>query len=98
MINKNKSKQDAYINKNRSPPKKFNLNDRVFVIKRSQSTGKLDRGIGPYRVVNVLPNGRYELKLLVGSYGKTSQAAAEFMVLWRGEWTLTHVLDFLKVS
>lgn len=88
LINKNKSKQDAYVNKNRNPPKKFNVNDRVFVIKRSQSTGKLDCGMrGPYRVVSVLPNDRYELKLLAGSYGKTSQAAAGFMVLWRGEWT-----------
>ncbi|XP_045509904.1 uncharacterized protein LOC123705247 [Colias croceus] len=42
---------------------------------------------GPYRVVKALPHGRYELQLLAGSYGKSTQAAAEFMVPWRGEWT-----------
>ncbi|XP_046974990.1 uncharacterized protein LOC124541172 [Vanessa cardui] len=41
---------------------------------------------GPYRVTRVLPAGRYELKLLAGSYGKTTQAAAQYMVPWKGEW------------
>ncbi|XP_063369742.1 uncharacterized protein LOC134658073 [Cydia amplana] len=60
----------------------------VFVIKTSQMTGKLDSGMrGPYRVTRVLPNGRYNLRLIGGSYGKTTQAAAEHMVIWRGEWT-----------
>ncbi|CAH0726153.1 unnamed protein product, partial [Brenthis ino] len=40
-----------------------------------------------FPVISVLPNDRYELRLLAGSYGKTSQAAAGCMVLWRGEWT-----------
>lgn len=47
----------------------------------SLSTGKLDPGMrGPYEVTKVLPNGRYEMKLVGGSYGKKTQAAAEFMV------------------
>ncbi|XP_063825988.1 uncharacterized protein LOC135075476 isoform X1 [Ostrinia nubilalis] len=41
---------------------------------------------GPYRVVKVLPSGRYELKLLSGARGKTTQAAAQYMVPWKGEW------------
>ncbi|XP_052750869.1 uncharacterized protein LOC128200689 [Galleria mellonella] len=41
---------------------------------------------GPYKVTRILPSGRYELKLLSGSYGKTTQAAAEYMVQWHGEW------------
>ncbi|XP_028167300.1 uncharacterized protein LOC114357743 isoform X2 [Ostrinia furnacalis] len=88
LINENRERQDAYVNKNRSQPKKFHINDLVYVIKSSQSTGKLDCGMrGPYKVIAVLPNDRYELRLLTGSYGKTSQAAAGYMVLWRGEWT-----------
>ncbi|XP_022834550.1 uncharacterized protein LOC111362208 [Spodoptera litura] len=55
---------------------------------QTQATGKLDSGMrGPYRVVKALPHGRYELQLLAGSYGKVTQAAAEFMIPWRGEWT-----------
>ncbi|XP_050563262.1 uncharacterized protein LOC126912907 [Spodoptera frugiperda] len=41
---------------------------------------------GPYRVIKVLPSGRYELKLLGGARGKTTQAAAQYMVPWKGEW------------
>ncbi|XP_047994896.1 uncharacterized protein LOC125233080 [Leguminivora glycinivorella] len=62
--------------------------DVVFVIKYAQSKGKLDHGMrGPYRVVRVLPHDRYELKLLAASYGKTTYAAAQYMVPWMGEWT-----------
>lgn len=65
----------------------FNINDLVFVIKFSQSTGKLDPGMrGPYKVVRALPSGRYKLRLLSGSYGKTTQASAQYMVPWKGEW------------
>ncbi|KAJ0169694.1 hypothetical protein K1T71_014879 [Dendrolimus kikuchii] len=41
---------------------------------------------GPYRVTKVLPSGRYELKLLSGAKGKTTQAAAQYMVPWKGKW------------
>ncbi|XP_045534541.1 uncharacterized protein LOC123721114 isoform X2 [Papilio machaon] len=41
---------------------------------------------GPYSVTRILPNDRYEMKLLSGSRGKTTQAAAQYMVLWNGEW------------
>ncbi|XP_049886481.1 uncharacterized protein LOC126381322 [Pectinophora gossypiella] len=41
---------------------------------------------GPYKVVKTLPGGRYELKLLSGGRGKLTQAAAQHMVAWRGEW------------
>lgn len=41
---------------------------------------------GPYQVIKVLPNGRYELKLLNGSKGLSTQAAAQHMVPWKGEW------------
>lgn len=88
LIRENKDKQDSYVNKNRKPPKKFNVNDLVYVIKSSQSTGKLDSGMrGPYKITKVLPNDRYELQLLAGAYGKKSQAAAGYMILWKGEWT-----------
>ncbi|CAK1588753.1 unnamed protein product [Parnassius mnemosyne] len=87
-LQRNQRKQDTYVNQRRNPPRGFELNSLVFVRKQSQATGKLDSCMrGPYRVVNVLPYGRYELQLVAGSYGKTTQAAAEYMVPWRGEWT-----------
>ncbi|XP_046978646.1 uncharacterized protein LOC124544224 [Vanessa cardui] len=88
LIRDNRNKQDAYVNKNRKPPKKYQVNDLVYVIKNSQSTGKLDSGMrGPYKVTKALPNDRYEVQLLAGAYGKTTQVAATYMVLWKGEWT-----------
>ncbi|XP_063829794.1 uncharacterized protein LOC135079131 [Ostrinia nubilalis] len=87
LLRSNQAKQDEQVNRRRRPPRQFNLNDVVFVIKFSQSTGKLDPGMrGPYKVVDVLPSGRYTLRLLSGGYGKTTQAAAQYMVPWHGEW------------
>ncbi|CAH2208553.1 jg1094, partial [Pararge aegeria aegeria] len=87
LLRENQGRQDEYANRHRHPPRQYAVGDFVFVIKFSQSTGKLDPGMrGPYRVVGALPSGRYELKLLSGSYGKTTQAAAQYMVPWRGEW------------
>ncbi|KAL0830207.1 hypothetical protein ABMA28_003662 [Loxostege sticticalis] len=87
LLRSNQTSQDERVNRRRRPPRQFNLNDHVFVIKFSQSTGKLDPGMrGPYKVVEVLPSGRYSLRLLSGGYGKTTQAAAQHMVPWRGEW------------
>lgn len=45
-------------------------------------------------MVKVLPHGRYELRLLAGSYGKSTQAAAEFMISWQGESTPDVCADF----
>ncbi|KAI5637890.1 hypothetical protein NE865_09405 [Phthorimaea operculella] len=88
LLESNQQRQDAYVNQGRHPPRTFAAGDFVFVGKSSQSTGKLDSGMrGPYKVLRVLPHHRYELELLAGSYGKKTQAAAEHMVLWRGEWT-----------
>ncbi|CAH0723439.1 unnamed protein product, partial [Brenthis ino] len=71
-----------------SPHMFFHENDMVFVHKNSQSVGKLDSGMrGPYKVVRALPHGRYELKLISGSLGKTTEAAAEHISAWHGEWT-----------
>lgn len=87
LLQRNRTQQDSSANEKRRPARVFQVGDLVFVIKYSQSTGKLDPGMrGPYRVLKALRSGRYELKLLSGSYGKTSQAAAEYMVPWRGEW------------
>lgn len=87
LLNDNQAKQDKYVNNNRHEPRNFNINDLVFVIKFSQVTGKLDSGmLGPYKVVKILPSGRYELKLLSGGCGKRTQAAAQYMVPWRGKW------------
>lgn len=87
LLRRNQAQQDSYANRTRHPPRVFKVGDNVFVIKCSQSTGKLDPGMrGPYRVVRALPSGRYELRLLSGSYGKTTQAAAQYMVPWLGEW------------
>ncbi|KAI5646323.1 integrase core domain-containing protein [Phthorimaea operculella] len=87
LLRRNRTQQDTYVNQKRHPARVFQVGDFVFVIKYSQSTGKLDPGMrGPYRVQRALPCGRYELKLLGGSYGKSTQAAAEYMVPWRGEW------------
>lgn len=87
LLERNKAAQDTYVNRHRRPPKAYNVDDLVFVIKCSQATGKLDPGMrGPYRVVRTLPGGRYELRLLSGAFGKTTQAAAQHMVPWRGEW------------
>lgn len=87
LLARNRAQQDTTVNEKRRPARVFQIGDLVFAIKYSQSTGKLDPGMrGPYKVVKTLPSGRYELKLLSGSYGKTTQAAAEYLVLWRGEW------------
>lgn len=88
LLDANRQKQDERVNKHRKPARTFKLNDLAFVIKSSQMTGKMDSGMrGPYKVTAVLPYGRYELHLLSGSYGKSTQASAEYMVPWRGEWT-----------
>lgn len=86
-LDKNRVGQDARVNRQRHPPKKFQVDDQVFVIKYSQSVGKLDSGMrGPYRVTKILPSDRYEMRLLSGARGKTTQAAAQYMVPWKGEW------------
>lgn len=85
---RNQVSMDTQVNRDRGPPRVFQEGDLVFVIKYAQSTGKLDHGMrGPYRVVRVLPHGRYALRLVAGSYGKTTYAAAQYMVPWGGEWT-----------
>ena len=87
-LEENRIAQDAYVNKNRKACKKFKINDFVYAIKRSQSTGKLDSGMrGPYRITKELANNRYELTLISNSYGKVTQASAEYLVPWNGEWT-----------
>lgn len=97
LLARNQSNQDEYVNKRRRQPRIFQVDDLVFVIKYSQSTGKLDPGMrGPYRVIKVLPSGRYQLKLLAGSYGKTTQAAAEYMVPWNGEWCPESCAEFFE--
>lgn len=88
LLQRNQEAQDASVNKDRHPPRVFQKDDQVFVIKYAQSRGKLDHGMrGPYRVVRALRNGRYELRLLAGAYGKTTYASAQHMVPWKGEWT-----------
>lgn len=88
LLASNQQRQDGYVNEGRRQPRVFAVGDHVFVNKASQSTGKLDSGMrGPYKIVRSLPHHRYELELLAGSYGKKTQAAAEHMALWRGEWT-----------
>jgi hypothetical protein len=88
LIEANQLRQDQQVNENRRQPRIYGIGDFVFVGKSSQSSGKLDSGMrGPYKVIQQLPHDRYELELLTGSYGKKTQAAAEHMVLWRGEWT-----------
>lgn len=87
LLRRNQDQQDVRVNRHRESPKVFKLNDLVFVIKYSQSTGKLDSGMrGPYKVTKILPSDRYELQLLTGARGKTTQAAAQYMVPWKGEW------------
>lgn len=89
LLSANQHKQDGYVNKDRTTsPHEFNVSDKVFVIKASQAAGKMDSCMrGPYKVLERLPHHRYKLELLVGSYGKRTEAAAENMVLWAGEWT-----------
>ncbi|XP_041974422.1 uncharacterized protein LOC121734314 [Aricia agestis] len=87
-LTRNQAEQDRRVNEDREPPRIYKLNDLVFVIKYSQSQGKLDPGMrGPYRITRVLDHGRYELKLVSGAYGKVTYAAAQYLVPWRGEWT-----------
>lgn len=85
LLNRNQDKQYAQVNRHRHPPRVFAVGDLVFIIKFSQSTGKLDSGMrGPYRVTRALPSDRYELKLLTGARGETTQAAAQYMLPWKG--------------
>ncbi|CAG9136407.1 unnamed protein product [Plutella xylostella] len=88
LLSANQSRQDDYVNVRRKAPNTYKVGDMVFVKKTSQASGKLDAGTrGPYRVTKELPHHRYELQLVAGAYGKRTQAAAEYMILWRGEWT-----------
>lgn len=88
LLERNRADQDASVNKNRKVPRPFSVNDMVFVRKDAQAMGKLDSCMrGPYRVLKVLPHDRYQLRLMAGSFGKTTEAAATYMTLWRGEWT-----------
>lgn len=97
LLNLNRTQQDTYANERRRPARVFQVGDLVFAIKYSQSTGKLDPGMrGPYKIIKALPSGRYELKLLSGSYGKTTQSAAEYLVLWRGEWCPESIAAFFE--
>ncbi|XP_026327446.1 uncharacterized protein LOC113235768 [Hyposmocoma kahamanoa] len=99
LLSANQQRQDEYVNKNRKSPRGFEVNDKVFVIKASQAAGKLNSCMrGPYKVLKCLPHHRYELELLVASYGKRTEAAAENMVLWAGEWTPETCAAFLIVS
>ncbi|XP_041969681.1 uncharacterized protein LOC121727157 [Aricia agestis] len=99
LLEQNRQKQDAYINKSRKTIRTFKENDLVFVIKNAQMTGKLDSGMrGPYCVTKVLQHNRYQLRLLGNSYGKTTQAAAEHMVVWRGEWTPESCATFFDIA
>lgn len=87
-LRQNQQDQDSYVNQGRKPPRTYALNSLVFVRKQAQATGKLDSGMrGPYRITKILPHGRYELQLVAGSYGKLTQASAEYMFPWHGEWT-----------
>lgn len=78
LLRRNQSQQDGYVNRNRRPPRTFNTNDLVFVIKSSQVTGKLDHGMrGPYRrALPCLAEWAIRVTPKAGSYGKTTQAAA----------------------
>ncbi|XP_048477696.1 uncharacterized protein LOC125488645 [Plutella xylostella] len=97
LLRRNQAQQDSRVNQQRHLPRTFEVGDLAFVIKYSQSTGKVDPGMrGPYKVIRVLPSGRYELKLLSGAYGKTTQAAAEYMVPWRGEWCPKSCASFFE--
>lgn len=54
LLKRNESQQNTRVNRHRHPPRIFKVDDQVFVIKYSQSTGKLDSGMrGPYRVTKV---------------------------------------------
>ncbi|CAH0713907.1 unnamed protein product, partial [Brenthis ino] len=93
----NQQKQDDYMNRGRRSPSEFNINDKVFVIKTSQAVGKLDSCMrGPYKVLKRLPHHRYELELLARLYGKRTEAAAENMVAWAGEWTPETCAEFFE--
>ncbi|CAG4965494.1 unnamed protein product [Colias eurytheme] len=71
LLEDNRAKQDAYVNERRRVPQPFRIDDLVYVKKTSQSTEKLDSGMrGPYAVTKILPQGRYELRLVSGSYGQ----------------------------
>ncbi|XP_026326330.1 uncharacterized protein LOC113235021 [Hyposmocoma kahamanoa] len=88
LLAANQRRQNETVNEGRRPPRAYKVGGLAFVIKSSQRTGKFDSGMrGPYKVITVLPHDRYELELLSGSYGKRTQAASEYMVPWRGEWT-----------
>lgn len=70
------------MNQRRRVPPVFQKGDIVFVRKDGQSAGKPDSYMrGPYRVTNVLPHSRYELKLMSGSYDETTHATAGYMTL-----------------
>lgn len=52
----------------------------------------------PWKVVEALPSGRYTLRMLIGSYGKTTQAAAQYTVPCTRSGAQKRVQHFLRVS
>lgn len=79
-LGRNQESQNSFVNEGREAPRVFETNSLVFVIKKAQTSGKLDSGMrGPYRVVKALPHGRCELRLMTGSYRGSIRAAAEFV-------------------
>ncbi|XP_049865539.1 uncharacterized protein LOC126366473 [Pectinophora gossypiella] len=98
-LSQNRQQQDAAVNEDRQPPRIFHKDDMVFVIKYSQSQGKLDPGMrGPYRVIRAMPNGRYELKLIAGAYGRRRMPLPSFWFLGGENGPLTHVLPSFKMT
>lgn len=81
LLSVTQQRQDAYINEDQRQPRTIAVGNFVFVRKAVQITGMR----GPYMIVGALPCHNYELELLAGSFGKKTLAAAELIMLWRGE-------------
>ncbi|KAI5630663.1 integrase core domain-containing protein [Phthorimaea operculella] len=84
LLRRNRTQQDTYVNQKRRPARVFQVGDFVFVIKYSQSTRKLDPGIEDHIGCSGRCCGRYELKLLGGSWEVHASGGRVYGALARG--------------
>lgn len=95
----NAARQDSYSNKSTKVKKEFLIGDYVLLSREALRPKKFESGWnGPYKVTNVLPCHRYELRKVgdVTESTKITSAAAHQMKLWTKEWCPEDCADVLE--
>lgn len=92
----------AELNKKRRDTVEFKVGDHVLLHRASKLHASKSNFefMGPYRIVNVTNEGRYELKRVGTGRHKIVKAAKEQLRVWPTDWSLatdvTDLLDYLE--